>query len=267
MPTARINGHNMYYELHGEGHPVVYIGGWDTFCHGRDKYLARGITDEHQVLIVDYRGIGESDDDLTLPPSTQLYADDMIGLLDHLGWSQVKFVGLVGIGACIGQYVALKRPDLVKCMVNMGCWVHADKALTDQLNALGNMHKFAGFLSFQELVAVWSFRPDYYNEYREKLLGVGGVWGNLNGRLTAHLRFVEACLSHDIRSELPNIQCPTLVIHAGQDQITGPRTTLPLEQGLPNAEGVTMHEVAHVVAGKAEKIAFNEILFPFLMKH
>ena len=267
MPTARINGHNMYYELHGEGHPVVYIGGWDTFCHGRDKYLARGITDEHQVLIVDYRGIGESDDDLTLPPSTQLYADDMIGLLDHLGWSQVKFVGLVGIGACIGQYVALKRPDLVKCMVNMGCWVHADKALTDQLNALGNMHKFAGFLPFQELVAVWSFRPDYYNEYREKLLGVGGVWGNLNGRLTAHLRFVEACLSHDIRSELPNIQCPTLVIHAGQDQITGPRTTLPLEQGLPNAEGVTMHEVAHVVAGKAEKIAFNEILFPFLMKH
>ena len=267
MPIAKINGHDMYYEIHGEGAPVVYIGGWDTFCHGREKYLARGITDHHSVLIVDYRGIGESTDDLTLPPSTQLYADDMIHLLDHLGWTQVKFVGLVGIGACIGQYVALKRPDLVKCMVNMGCWVHADKTLTDQLNAFGNMHRCAGFLPFQELVAVWSFRPDYYEANREKLLGFGGVWGNLNKRLTAHLRFVEACIGHDIRSELRNIHAPTLVIHAGQDQITGPRTTMPLEQGLANATGVTMTDVAHVGAGKKEKIEFNEILFPFLNAH
>lgn len=267
MPIAQINHHKMYYEIHGEGQPCVYIGGWDTFCHGRHKYLARGITDDHAVLIVDYRGVGESDDDLSLPPSTQLYADDMIALLDHLGWSNVKFVGLVGIGACIGHYVALKRPDLVRCMVNMGCWVYSDKVLTDQLKAFGNMHRHAGFLPFQELVAVWSFRPDYYEANREKLLGVDGVWGALNGNLTAHLRFVEACINHDIRSELGNIHCPTLVLHAGQDQITGPRTTTPLVDGLPNATGVDMPDVAHVVAGKAEKILFNEIVFPFLAAH
>lgn len=33
MPIATINNHEMYYELHGSGAPVVYIGGWDTFCH------------------------------------------------------------------------------------------------------------------------------------------------------------------------------------------------------------------------------------------
>ncbi len=267
MPIANINNHQMYYEIHGAGPPAVYVGGWDTFCHGREHYLARGITNDYSVLLVDYRGIGESDDDLTVKPTTELYADDIIGLLDHLGWTEVRFVGLVGIGACIGQYVALKRPDLVRSMVNMGCWVHSDKTLTDQLNAFGNMHQHAGFAAFQELVAVWSFRPDYYEANREKLLGPNGVWGNLNGRLEAHLRFVEACNGHDVRPHLGQIKCPTLVIHAGQDQITGPRTTLPLEQGLPNAEAVTMHEVAHVVAGKAEKIAFCDTLFPFLAKH
>lgn len=264
MPVANINDHQMYYEIHGEGPPVVYVGGWDTFCHGRERYLARGITDEYSVLLVDYRGIGESDDDVSITPSTALYADDMIALLEHLGWSDVRWIGLVGIGACIGQCVALKRPDLVRCMVNMGCWAHADKCLTDQLNALGTMHKHAGFLAFQELVAVYSFRPDYYNENREKLLGTGGVWGNLNGKLDAHLRFVEACNGHDIRADLKDIKCPTLVIHSGQDVITGPRTTMPLEQGLLNSTGVLMKDVAHVVAGKQEKIAFCEILFPFL---
>jgi pimeloyl-ACP methyl ester carboxylesterase len=267
MPIADINGHQMYYEIHGEGAPVVYIGGWDTFCHGRARYLARGLTDEYSALIVDYRGIGESTDDLSMRPSTELYADDMIELLDHLGWSDVRFVGLVGIGACIGQYVALKRPDLVRCMVNMGCWVHADACLTDQLNALGTMHEKAGFLAFQELVAVYSFRPDYYNENRDKFLGPNGVWGALNGRLEAHLRFIEACNGHDIRAHLGDIHCPTLVIHAGQDVITGPRTTLPLEEGLPNVEGVLMPEVAHVVAGREEKIAFCELLLPFLARH
>jgi pimeloyl-ACP methyl ester carboxylesterase len=93
------------------------------------------------------------------------------------------------------------------------------------------------------------------------------VWGALNGRLEAHLRFIEACNGHDIRAHLGDIHCPTLVIHAGQDVITGPRTTLPLEEGLPNVEGVLMPEVAHVVAGREEKIAFCELLFPFLARH
>ena len=39
MPIAQINGHDMYYEVHGDGPPAVYIGGWDTFCHGRHHYL------------------------------------------------------------------------------------------------------------------------------------------------------------------------------------------------------------------------------------
>ena len=267
MPTATINNHEMHYEIHGSGPPVVYIGGWDTFCHGRSHYLARGITDHYSVLIIDYRGIGESTDDLSMAPSTQLYADDMIALLDHLEWKGVRFVGLVGMGACIGQYVALKRPDLVRSMVNMGCWVHSDACLRDQLNALGTMHEQAGWAAFQELVAVYSFRPDYYIQNRDKLLGPNGVWGILNGRLQAHLRFIEACNGHDIRDRLREIHCPTLVLHAGQDVITGPRTTLPLEEGLPNATGVLMESVAHVVAGKEEKIAFCDLLFSFLEKH
>ena len=42
---------------------------------------------------------------------------------------------------------------------------------------------------------------------------------------------------------------------------------MPLEEGLPNSTGVMMEEVAHVVAGKDEKIAYCDILFDFLQKH
>ena len=100
----------------------------------------------------------------------------------------------------------------------------------------------------------------------EKTVGQWRCMGCLEGRIQTHLRFVQACKGHDIRPHLRDIEAPTLVIHAGEDIITGPRTTQPLEEGLRNA-GVTMPDVAHVVAGKDEKIAFCKILFDFLDSH
>ena len=267
MPIADINGHRMYYEIHGQGDPAICMGGWGTFCHGGERHLARGLTDQYQTLLIDYRGICESDDDLSVAPTTALYAQDVIQLMDHLGWRNVHFIGLVGMGACISQQVAIDRPDLVRSMVNMGCWTHCDDFLRDQLALFRDVHKDSGFFAFQKFVTVMSFLPEYYNENKDKLLGPDGGWKELNGNYQAHERLVEACLKHDVRDRLARITCPSLIIHAGQDMVTGPRTTLPLQQGIPGAEGVTMEEVAHVVAGKEQKIRFCQVLFDFLGRH
>jgi 3-oxoadipate enol-lactonase len=267
MPVAEINGHNMYYELHGEGEPAICMGGWGSFCHGGERHLARGLTDRYQTLIIDYRGIGDSDDDLNMTPTMALYADDVIGLLEHLGWTNVHFVGLVGMGACISQEVAIRRPELVRTMINMGSWAHCDELLTDQLSLFLDVHRDSGFLTFQKFVTMMSFLPDYYNANRDNLLGPDAGWKELNGRYETHARLVQACLAHDIRDRMNQIDCPTLIIHAGQDLVTSPRTTLPLEQGIPGAEGFLMEEIAHVVAGKEQKIRFCEVLFDFLERH
>ena len=74
-------------------------------------------------------------------------------------------------------------------------------------------------------------------------------------------------MNHDVREQLCEIKAPCLIIHAAKDLVTGPRTTIPIEEGIPNAIGVTMEDVAHVVAGKEQKIAFCKILFDFLGQH
>jgi pimeloyl-ACP methyl ester carboxylesterase len=267
MPTAHINNHEMYYEIHGQGDPAICMGGWGSYCHGGEKNLARGLTDRYQVLLIDYRGIGDSTDDSALEPSMSLHADDVIGLIDHLGWSDVHFIGLVGMGACIGQEVAVRRSELVRSMVNMGAWASVDPYLHDQLSVFRDIHRDSGFFAFQRHVCVMSFLPEYYNANRDKLLGPQGPWSELNGRYEAHARLVEACLRHDITDRLGQIRAPSLIIHAGKDMVTSPRYTLPLEQGIPGAEGVMMEDVAHVVAGKEQKIAFCDILFSFLERH
>jgi len=267
MPVAHINGHRMYYEVHGRGPPAICMGGWGTYCHGGERHLARGLTDRYQTLIIDYRGLGESSDDPATPATMALHAQDVIGLLDELRWTNAHVIGLVGMGACIGQEVAIERPDLVRSLVNMGAWVRCDSFLADQLAMFRDIHRDCGFDAFRRHVCLMSFRPDYYNANRERLLAPGGPWQDLQGRYETHARLVEACLRHDTLDRLGRIRAPTLIIHAGEDIVTGPRVTQALEHGIPGARGVLMGEAAHVVAGRGQKAEFARHLFSFLEAH
>jgi 3-oxoadipate enol-lactonase len=267
MPIAFLNGHEMYYEVLGTGEPVLCMGGWGTFCHENHGHLARGLTDRYQVIIFDYRGIRDSGDDLAVPSTMALHADDAIALLDHLGLRNVHLVGLVGMGACICQEIAIRRPDLARSMVNMGAWCEVDDFLRDQLEMFRWIHREVGFYAFQQAVTLLSFTGDYYNANKSRLLGPQGGWKELNGRMEAHGRLIDACVGFESRSRLHLVQCPSLIIHAGLDYVTSPTYTRPIEQGIPGAEGLLMADVAHVVAGKEQKARFCDALFGFLSRH
>ena len=256
MPIATINNHSMYYEVLGQGEPVLCMGGWGTFCHDNHGHLARGLTDRYQVILFDYRGIRDSGDDLAVPSTMELHANDAIGLLDHLGLKNVHLMGLVGMGACVCQEIAIRRPDLARSMLNMGAWCEVDDFLRDQLEMFRWIHRDLGFLSFQKAVTLLSFDAEYYNANKERLLGPQGGWKELNGRYAAHSRLIDACVAFDSKDRLHEVRCPSLIIHAGKDVVTAPRNTLPIEQGIPGAKGILWEDVAHVVAGKEQKIRF-----------
>lgn len=264
MPVADINGHKMHYELHGSGPPALCMGGWGTYCHGGERHLARGLTDRYQVAIFDHRGIGDSDDDLSKAPSMRLYAEDVAGLLDHLGWSDVHIIGLVGMGACIGQELAIARPDLVRTMVNMGTWAKPDALFRHQMETLRDVHREMGWAAFQKLVCLWSFTEEFYLENHGRLLGPEGPWRELNGRYPAHERLIEACLTHDVTDRLGTISAPSLIVHCPLDLVTGPRLTKPIEEMIPGARGAVLEGAAHVVAGSEMRRRFSELLLGFL---
>jgi 3-oxoadipate enol-lactonase len=264
VPTAFINGHQMYYEVLGSGDPVLLMGGWGTFCHDNHHQLPRGLADRYQVILFDYRGIRDSGDDLSVPSTMALHADDAIGLLDHLGVSHVHLIGLVGMGACICQEIAIRRPDLARSMLNTGAWCEVDDFLRDQLEMFRWIHRDNGFFAFQQAVTLLSFTPEYYNAHKQRLLGPEGGWKELNGRYEAHSRLVDACVGFHSRDRLHQVRCPSLIIHAALDVVTSPRTTIPIEQAIPGAIGETWDDLAHVVAGKQQKIRFCETLFAWL---
>ena len=271
MPVISVNNHDMYYEVHGEvqggGAPVICSGGWGTFCHGDVGHLPRGLTERHQVVIFDHRGIGQSSDDPRVPSTTRLYADDVIGLVTELGITNAHFVGIIGIGACIFQEVAIQRPDLVRSMVNTGCWARPDRKFIDQLTLWLDVHRGMGFEGFQRMVVMEGFDPEFYAAKKASLLGPEGAWRDLNGRIDTHQRLTEAGLCHDTLDRLGEITAPTLVMHNGLDFITAPRLTLPVEHGIPGARSHWMREAAHVATGRAARAEFCDVLLGFLAEH
>jgi pimeloyl-ACP methyl ester carboxylesterase len=117
-----------------------------------------------------------------------LHATDAIGLLDHLGLKRVHLMGLVGIGACVCQTIAIKRPELARSMLNMGAWCEVDDFLRDQLEMFRWIHEKCGFYEFQKAVTLLSFTAEYYNANKDKLLGPKGGWKELNGGCLRQLR-------------------------------------------------------------------------------
>ena len=161
----------------------------------------------------------------------------------------------------------MQRPDLARSMLNMGAWCEVDDFLRDQLEMFRWIHEKCGFYEFQQAVTLLSFTPDYYNANKSKLLGPQGGWKELIGKFVTHSRFVDACVNYDAKDRLAAVRCPALIIHAGLDQVTSPRTTIPIEKAIPGAKGILCHDVAHVVAGKEQKIRFANTLFDWLKQN
>lgn len=263
MPTLGVDGRALHWESHGEGEPALVIGGWGTFCRKGFGAVPREAARRFRVVVFDYPGIGESEPDDHRPASTAGYASDAALLLDELGLTRVRVIGLVGLGACVAQELAISRPDLVHSLVMTGTWAGPDPTFADQIDGLRRAHVKGGFEAFQLLVASFSFTHEYYNAQRARLIGPDGAWSDLRGRAEAHSRLVDACLGHETRGRLATIACPTLVLHAGRDVITRPDMTRELEEGIPGARGVLWEDLAHVIAGKDQKVRFDRLLCEF----
>jgi pimeloyl-ACP methyl ester carboxylesterase len=115
--TAELNGIEMYYEIVGEGEPVVLLHGFlesgQMFASFVPELSAR-----YKLIIPDLRGHGGSTNpsgEFTMQQST----DDILALMDHLGIERFKALGH-SAGAVTLLGVATKAPERVEAVVLIG---------------------------------------------------------------------------------------------------------------------------------------------------
>ncbi|KAL0089253.1 Alpha/Beta hydrolase protein [Phycomyces blakesleeanus] len=94
-----------YYELHGTGpRRVVFIMGLNSPCQAWDYQIGYfGPKEEYTVLVFDSRGVGWTDGSWD-NYNTSDWANDFLGLLDHLDWKS----DIDAVGYSAGGQVLLK---------------------------------------------------------------------------------------------------------------------------------------------------------------
>ncbi len=111
---APVNGLNLYYEIHGEGKPLVLIhGGYgETGMFGPVlPVLAQG----RQVVAIDLQGNGRTAD-IDRPLSFQFMADDVSALIHYLGFEKANVMGY-SMGGGVALQAAIRYPEVVSKLV------------------------------------------------------------------------------------------------------------------------------------------------------
>lgn len=114
MATLRIDGFDLYYEVHGEGFPLVCahgIGGNHASWYNQIPVFAR----QYRMVLFDHRGFGNSRDAANGPGRSRFVAD-LAALLDHLEIRKAALIAQsMGGGTCSG--FTAKYPERVSALV------------------------------------------------------------------------------------------------------------------------------------------------------
>jgi pimeloyl-ACP methyl ester carboxylesterase len=127
---AEVNGVNFYYETHGSGRPLVLLhgglGSGEMF-----PQLVAALAADHQVIVPDLQGHGRTAD-VDRPIDAQLMADDIAGLITHLGLEKPDVVGY-SLGGGVAFFTASRHPELVGKLVMLSAHIRRNAIYADML--------------------------------------------------------------------------------------------------------------------------------------
>ena len=111
---AEVNGTRLYYEIAGEGDPIVLIHGFTVDTRMWDDQFNE-FSSNYRVLRYDLRGYGKS-----AKPSDEEYtdADDLMSLMKHHGIEHAHIIGL-SMGGSIAMDFTLAHPEAVDALITV----------------------------------------------------------------------------------------------------------------------------------------------------
>ncbi len=260
--TADVNGALIYYEVSGEGEPLVLVHAgiadgrmWD----GQVEALAR----RYRVVRYDMRGFGKT----ALVEGPYSHHEDLRGLLDSLEIGRAHLVGC-SMGAGVVLDFALRYPERVGALVLVGSAVggfEGDFELPEQWDQLVAADEAGDLGRVSELeVQIWVDGPRRRPEdvdasvrdlVREmNLIALQNEASGLGAELSPDPSAVD---------RLTEIVAPALILVGDSDQ---PMTLVAadlLAKKLPNARKAVMTGTAHLPNMERPE-EFNRILLDYL---
>jgi pimeloyl-ACP methyl ester carboxylesterase len=259
---AEVNGARLYYEVVGEGEPLVLVHAGIADSRMWEDQL-KAFADRYRVIRYDMRGFGMTAM-VDLPFS---HHEDLRGLLDSLDVERAHLVGCSMGGGAVLDF-ALEYPQRVGNLILVGSAVGGFGPDIDpprQWDEIVSAEEAGDLERVSELeVQVWVDGPGRSPEDVD--VSVRDLVREMN--LIA-LRNEASGLGDEWEPEppaadrLPDVQASTLLIVGDEDQPSVFAAADLLGRELPNVRKVVMHGAAHVPNMERPE-EFNRIVLDFL---
>ena len=110
-----VNGLQMYYEIHGEGQPLVLLHGAFSAIGTSFGKLIPGLSQSRQVVAFELQAHGRTAD-IDRPLTLEGMADDVAEAIQQLGLGQTDVLGY-SMGAGVALHVVVRHPEVVRKLI------------------------------------------------------------------------------------------------------------------------------------------------------
>jgi pimeloyl-ACP methyl ester carboxylesterase len=261
MPKQKVNGIEMYYEMHGQGDSLVLIMGLRRNVEWWYRQIPT-LSKHFEVLVFDNRGAGRTDKP-KMDYSIRLFADDTDGLMEALGIRKANILG-VSMGGYIAQELALNYPDRVKRLVLACTGPGGERAVLASPERLKKFTANEGLTPEEILRKDMDiyFSDEYLKRNHEKMEGFIKLSLRYYQPPDAFERQFAACLGHDTVNRLSRIGAPTLILTGDDDPLVPPENSKILNELIPGSKLVFSPGKRHCFFME-EADRFNQMVIDF----
>ena len=112
--TVEVNGLQMYYEVSGQGDPLIVLHGAYMNIPSMGEIIPR-LAETHQLYALEMQGHGRTND-IDRPITYPNLADDVASFMDAVGLERADVLGY-SMGAAVGLQLAIRHPEKVDQLV------------------------------------------------------------------------------------------------------------------------------------------------------
>jgi len=221
----------LYYEIIGEGEPIVLINGimMTTLSWAQ---TAAGLSQKgFRVILHDMRGQGKSNR-IRGKISIEKHAQDLKELIDYLGYEKVKVVA-TSYGGKVALQFALTYPNYVEKQAIISSSHIIDKFIISTLDSwLDALRLRSGKILFKNLLPNLFSRAFLENNW-DFLKRLSLQFEQLDFDSVSEM--VKAFLDSNLEGKLSAIRTPTLIIAGTEDRIFPPYYSKLMYKELPQA--------------------------------
>ncbi len=261
MPEVKVGDINMYYEVHGEGEPLVMINGAGASVEW-SYWLIPTYSREFRLVLFDNRGVGRTDRPDVVYTAAMM-SEDLAGLLDAIDINSAHIRGF-SFGGMIAQEFALRYPERVRSLVLTVTSCGGPNSVIAPPADMPDIQQLPPKEATEALLRCF-ITEEFINKNPFVFQQLVGFALEHPVDLGGFAKHTGAIASHDTYDRLPDIRVPTLVLAGDADTIIPVENARILASRIPNAELVILKNAGHMLIEVAHEA--DSVMLDFFKRH